>query len=662
MTLSTNITCASLNYQRLDDRAFFYLKQADLPVDGESLRLLRGKIGLEIDSLAVIKKCNSVMVLITYSDDLAQDYVRGRLLQAWDELSRHGVASLKREIKFHDNIDALKFIAECAVGIHSVTVGDSQVLSQILEGLRNSLSIADKNIFEFIADWLVELAEECRHKTAIFKGNTSLERIASELVLQKIGKEKLAVLCGYGKSGKLVAKILNQENGLSIHIVNRTEVLLKETDLGDNSSYSSFGSFQDSKGIGAVIIAVDNTESTDKLVSELLGKIADKSILFVDLSTPPILKGKVEKFVDISVLSVIADQALGARKDSVNKARKIIEDSLKYIVSRTNSYFATLYVNAQKNVAVPLRDEKREKLIRERSEMFRHVRSRLTEEGYLEVITPFIVGVSTDPPKVDRGGTIDIDWMNGARAFLRQSNQIYKQIYVAGGIERVYEIGPFWRRETSQSYRHLQESIGLDVEIQNPRDLRQLYGLACGLIKSTNDYLVEKCRLSNRLNIPSADKIPVLTYHEAVEFLRENSNPVTRGEDFGLVSEAKLGQLIKKKYDSDIFVIKDYPDTIKKFYTKQKEGGLTETFDVIVGGWELVSGAIRQTDGNLIRRSMQLSDINPSDYEFYINIIDGAPEHGGFCLGLDRLLAKILNMEMVSDAVPFPRTYRRLIP
>jgi aspartyl/asparaginyl-tRNA synthetase len=59
---------------------------------------------------------------------------------------------------------------------------------------------------------------------------------------------------------------------------------------------------------------------------------------------------------------------------------------------------------------------------------------------------------------------------------------------------------------------------------------------------------------------------------------------------------------------------------------------------------------------------MQLSDINPSDYEFYINLVDGAPEHGGFCLGLDRLLAKILDKEMVSDAVPFPRTYKRLIP
>lgn len=660
--LSTNITCVSLNYQRLDERAISNLKQADLSTDEKDLLLLHEKVGLEIDALAVIKKCNALMVLISYSDDLAQDYVRGRLLHAWDELSHQGITRLKRDIKFYDNADALKFMAECAVGVHSVTVGDSQVLSQVLEGFRNNVSVTGKSVFGFVADWLTELAEECRHRTDIFKGNTSLERIASEQLLQRVSKDKITVLVGYGKSGKLVAKVLNQENGTPVHIVNRTEVSLKESSLGDNSSYSSFESFQNSKDIGAVVIAVDNTEATTKLVSDLVQKITSKEVFFIDLSTPPTLKGKVDEFVDICSLSSIADQTIGARKDSVSKARKIIEEKLKDIIVRINYHFAARYVDDQKSNAVPVRDEERGKLIRERGEMFKFIRSQLDDEKFLEVITPFIVGISTDPPKVDKGGTIDVDWMNGARAFLRQSNQIYKQIYVAGGIEKIYEIGPFWRKETSESYRHLQESIGLDVEMQNPQNLQNLHELACKLIKNTNDYLVEKCQLTKHLLIPAIDKIPVLTYHEAVGLLRENGNPVTRGEDFGLVSEAKLGQLIKKKYDSDILVIKDYPDTIKKFYTKQKEAGLTETFDVIVDGWELVSGAIRQTDGGLIRKSMQLLDISPLGYEFYINIVDGAPEHGGFCLGLDRLLAKILDKEIISDAVPFPRTYKRLIP
>lgn len=100
----------------------------------------------------------------------------------------------------------------------------------------------------------------------------------------------------------------------------------------------------------------------------------------------------------------------------------------------------------------------------------------------------------------------------------------------------------------------------------------------------------------------------------------------------------------------------------EKFYTKNKQGGLTETFDIILDGWELVSGAIRQTDGDKIKRSMLLSGINANDYDFYISIIDGSIEHGGFCMGFDRLIAKILGKEMIADAVPFPGTYNKLIP
>lgn len=663
MNLSVNLICVSLNYQRLDERAINNLNQADLPTSKEFLQTLKAKIGFEIDSITIIKKCNALMILVSFSDTLSQDFVRGRILHSWDELSHNGIADIKRDIKFYENVEALKFLAECAIGIHSVTTGDSQVLSQISEGLRNRISVSiGKSTFDFVDDWLKSLADECRHKTEIFKGNTSLERIASELAIQKYSKESATILIGYGKSGKLIAKILNEENDLPVHIINRSPISLNINSLSSKISYSQLNSDFVPENVGTVLIAVTNTPETNEMISKILNKIKDNNVTFIDLSTPPILNGKVSNFTDISMLSNISAKTICDRKDAVNKARKLIEQHVKSIVDRINSYYGTMFVTAQKNVVIPVKDLEREVLINKRGEMFKYIRKYLDTENFIETITPFIVGISTDPPKVDRGGTINVDWTNGASAFLRQSNQIYKQIYVSSGIERIYEIGPFWRKEVSESYRHLQESIGLDIEMQNPDNLSDLYQLACTIIKGTNEHLISKFNLTNHLQIPAVKDVPVLTYNEAVELLRKNGHPVTRGEDFGLVSEAKLGQLIKKSHCSDVLVIIDYPDTIKKFYTKQKEGGLTETFDIIVDGWELVSGAIRQTDGDLIRKSMMLSDINASDYEFYIGIVDGAPDHGGFCLGLDRLLAKIIDKEMVSDAVPFPRTYGRLIP
>lgn len=663
MTLSNKIICAALNYQRLDEKALSNLQLADLKNDSEFLNQFKNDIGLNIDSIAVIKKCNAVMLLISYQDDLSFEYLRGRMLSTWDSHAHGGIMSLIRDIKFYDEINAIKFLGECAVGIHSVTIGDSQVLSQIAEGLKSGIHGAGSP-FVFIADWLNELANECKLKTSIFEGNTSLERIASELVVKNIPEGKKSVLIGYGKSGNLVAKILNVENALPLHIVNRTIIDVPKENLNETSvQYSSFADFKSSEDITCIIIALDNNAATNRVVGGLLNKIDDLNrIFFVDLSTPSLLAGKVSSFIGIEKLSEIAENNVGARKNEISKAKSIIDKKIDVFVDQINRNVAKLYINQQRQSNFKKLDKDKLDLVSQRSKMYKIIRNYLDDQKFLEVTTPYIVGLSTDPPKVDKGGTINVDWMNGAPAFLRQSNQIYKQILVASGLEKIYEIGPFWRKETSESYRHLQESIGLDIELKNPKNLENLYYLACQIIKKTNDDLIKTFSLTSHLVLPEIDKIPVLTYCEAVKLLQENGNPVTMGDDLGLVSEAKLGQLIKSRNASDIFIIKDYPDTIKKFYTKNKSGGLTETFDIIVDGWELVSGAVRQTDGEQIKKSMLLSGINISDYEFYISIVDKAVDHGGFCLGLDRLIAKILAKEMISDAVPFPRTYKRLIP
>ena len=663
MTLSSKIICATLNYQRLDGKTLNNLKSANLKNNSDFLERFKDGLGIEIDSIAVIEKCNAVMLLVSYQDELSFEYVRGRMLSTWDHCAHGGIMAFIKDIKFYEGIDAVKYLGECAVGINSVTIGDSQVLSQIVEGLLSG-SYGDGNPFKFIADWLNEIVNECKLKTNIFEGNTSLERIASELVVKNISAGKQAVLIGFGKSGKLVAKILNRENSLPLCIVNRSTIDIQKENLDEASvRYSSFEDFKLPDNVGCVIIAIDNNVETDNAVANLLRKINDtQKILFVDLSTPSLLIGKVSDFIGIKKLSEIAEKNVGARKNEISKARAIISKKVDIVVDQINKGIAKLYITKQRQINFKKLDKSKLDLVSQRSKMCRIIRNYLDEKDFIEVTTPYIVGISTDPPKVDKGGAINVEWMNGATAFLRQSNQIYKQILVASGLEKVYEIGPFWRKETSESYRHLQESIGLDIELKNPESLENLYNFACRIIKKVNDDLVGTFGFGSHLILPEINEIPVLTYHEAVKLLQENGNPVTMGDDLGLVSEAKLGQLIKSKYHSDIFIIKDYPDTIKKFYTKNKQGGLTETFDIIVDGWELVSGAVRQTDGEQIKKSMLLSGIDVSNYEFYISIVDRAVDHGGFCIGLDRLIAKIMHMEMVSDAVPFPRTYKRLIP
>lgn len=418
MILFTNIFAAVLNYQSIDDRALNNLKCAELSNDEVDLHKLRQELGFEIDSVAIIKKCNAIMVIVAYCDDLSFDYVKGRLLHSWDKLSKDGISQLKRDIKFYENIEALRFMAECAVGVHSVTIGDSQVLSQISDGLRKSLP-SSKNPFGLIAEWIGVIAEECRLKTGIFNGNTSLERIASDFIVQQIGKNKKIMLVGYGKSGKLIAKILNRENDRSLLIINRTPVNLKEDELKENVIYSSFDSFFPVvlKDIGAIVIAIDNTIETDKLIKTLVDKISEADVIFIDLSTPSLLSGKIKKFIGIDVLSEISQKTIGTRKDAVSKVRGLIGQQISIIADRINATIAANYILEQRTHRFSL-DSEKNNLIKIRGEMFQFLRKFLAQSEFLEVITPSIVGISTDPPKVDKGGTIDVDWMNGAWGFL----------------------------------------------------------------------------------------------------------------------------------------------------------------------------------------------------------------------------------------------------
>ena len=417
-----------------------------------------------------------------------------------------------------------------------------------------------------------------------------------------------------------------------------------------------------------VIFAIDSNEETRNYVNRLLQyleKMSHKPKLLIDLATPPIVKAVADvTVVTIEDLSQEAGKNIDKRSSEINKVRNIIDNQLDLIIGNLEREIGKKLLNEQKIGVSCKLDAEKLRLLNVRNDGYKSIRSQLDQAGFIEVTTPYIVGISTDPPKIDKGGAIDVAWHGGSKAFLRQSNQLYKQMIIASGLSKIYEVGPFWRAETFQSYRHLQESIGLDVEFSEPKNLEEVYSLAYSVILNVKEAIFRNYELNvyKDISLPDVNSIPVITYMEAINVLNSRGYSIALGEDLGLIGEAKLGQIIKRERDSDVFVVRDYPDTIKKFYTKKKEGGLTETFDIILCGWELVSGAVRETDRSVIEKSMCLSGIDTNNYNFYLSVVDGAVPHGGFCLGIDRLIAKLLDLEMVSEAVAFPRTFKNLIP
>ncbi|HUD44222.1 MAG TPA: amino acid--tRNA ligase-related protein [Patescibacteria group bacterium] len=667
--LSIKISCVSLNFKKLDKNSLEILKSASFSDAKFIIEKFKKKLGFDIEQLAIIQKCNAIIIFIVYDQNISFDFLKSRIFDVWDELSIGGIVDYLNQIVFYEDELAIKYIAECALGLHSVVVGDSQVFSQVSNAIQLAAQNQNSNpTLSVLFNWLRILLEEVKEKTAIFSGNTSLERIAVEKLNVLVEKEAKICILGLGMSGSLLVKILLEEYGYDVIVANRSEnkisdILVKYPKLKIVDLFD-FQKIIDSK---VIIFALDNNKETVNYFNDLGEKIISSHTpkIVIDLSTPSVSKKQqLDKIIviDIEDLSKEANKTIKERSSEVNKVHQIIgrnfslfSDKLKTEIGKTDTENEKTFIPQKLSPQIV-------NIMKIRSKALFCIRNYLVAHNFYEINTPYIVGVSTDPPKVDKGGAIEVVWSGGKKAFLRQSNQLYKQMVVVSGIEKVFEIGPFWRAESEKTFRHLVESIGLDVEFSSPKSLNEVLILAYSIIFEVYKDFKNTNLTSFEISLPEPEKLPVITYMEAIDLLNKNGFPFNYGIDLGIIGEAKLGEIMRKKNHSDVFAIINYPSSVKKFYTKQSALSLTETFDIIVGGWELVSGALREVDRKKIEHSMKLSGLNPTDYNFYLSIVDNAVEHGGFGLGIDRLIARLLDINVVSGAVPFPRTFDQLIP
>ncbi len=667
-SLPINIRCVSLNFQDLTEKKMSILSDAYLENSEEQINRFKKNLGFLVEQIAIVHKCNAIMLVFVYYQDLSDEYFRGRVLEVWDKFSRNGITKHLKYIKFFSNKTALIYLAECVLGLHSVVIGDTQVFSQIDDSIRKASQIQGNNpTFKVLVAWLSNVSREVKLKTMLLRGNTSLERIACSIVDSRINKKDKVCLLGLGKSGKLIAKILSEELKCDLMASDIDSEVLKEMAQRHPIKTIDFYDFSSISKASAIILAITPNPETTKYCQELIGHIKDPQLkVIIDMASPAILEWKKmfgDKAFTLEHLSSESKKVVENRLAEVNKAHEIINELYNSFLGVLQKEINEIKVKEQKSHVSPKLNKKQINLFKARNHACIAVRKYLSDLGFIEINTPYIVGISTDPPKVDKGSAINVLWPNGSSAFLRQSNQIYKQLVVASGLPKIFEIGPFWRLETEETFRHLQETIGIDVEYSNPKELSEIFGLAYSIISQVAKHLHDFGYINiHNLNLPDIDNVPILEYSEAIEKLNAKGCSISYGKDLGLIGEAKLGQIIKNETASDIIIVEHYPDTIKKFYTKKIANGLTETFDIIFSGWEIASGAIRETDRGNIEKSMQLSGVNVKDYDFYLSAIDGAVPHGGFCLGFDRLMAKLFNLEMVHDAVVFPRTYKRLIP
>ena len=280
----------------------------------------------------------------------------------------------------------------------------------------------------------------------------------------------------------------------------------------------------------------------------------------------------------------------------------------------------------------------------------------LSREGFEQIRTPCIIAEASE------GGSevFPIRYFE-REAYLAQSPQLYKQMAIVGGMERVFMIMPVFRAEKSNTVSHINEITQMDIEMAfatHEDVIKVLIDTVNGILQAVKDRNADDLeRLGVDLEIPDAK---IVTYKEAVEILRGLGSPIEAGQDLSRDDERRLYEEL-----GEAVVVKEFPTDIRAFYSMPKEGNpeISNSFDYIYRGIEICSGAQRIHKPEMLIEAIERKGLKPKDFEFYINAFRyGAPPHAGWSIGLERLAMQITGMKNIRECALFPRDRKRLTP
>ncbi|HLD39587.1 MAG TPA: aspartate--tRNA(Asn) ligase [Candidatus Nanoarchaeia archaeon] len=309
------------------------------------------------------------------------------------------------------------------------------------------------------------------------------------------------------------------------------------------------------------------------------------------------------------------------------------------------------------------RNLKKQAIFKVRGKIVKILTNFLDNKGFTNINTPKITAVG-----VESGAELFVLDYFGKPAYLAQSPQIYKQMFVVGGFERVYEIGPVFRAEKSHTTRHLTEFTGVDFEMGFIKDYNDVMDLIEEMFVNLMSNLSEEAAaelktLGVELVVPK--KIPRITMDEAKKLLAKKGKKYKDDEDLDPEGEKMLGELVKEKYGSEFVFLTLFPWAVKPFYQMKAEGkaDVTKSFDLLFNGVEVCSGSQREHRYEILKKQAKAKGLDLDKMTEYGEIFQfGAPPHGGAGFGLDRITHKLLGLDNIREAVLLPRDPERTKP
>ncbi len=313
---------------------------------------------------------------------------------------------------------------------------------------------------------------------------------------------------------------------------------------------------------------------------------------------------------------------------------------------------------------VDLRNDYNSLIFKIQSDMVKYLREFLYEKEFTEIHTPKLIGTASE----SGSEVFEVKYFD-RKAYLAQSPQFYKQMAMAAGFERIFEVGPVFRAENSNTNRHTTEFTGFDLEfsfINSFEDVMELEEeLLTNMLTKLHDKYADiiKETYGKEVIVPKT-KFPRIKLADLYKELEERYGyKVSDETKLDLTTEAeKLSyKYAMEVYNSEFIFVTDYPKDKRAFYHMRKDG-VTQGYDLIWRGVEITTGAQREHRYDVLKKQAKEKGLD-EDVKFYLEFFKyGCPPHGGFGIGVDRLIMLLLGLPSIKEAMFIFRGPNRLNP
>ena len=314
---------------------------------------------------------------------------------------------------------------------------------------------------------------------------------------------------------------------------------------------------------------------------------------------------------------------------------------------------------------IDLRSEKNVLMFQIQSTMVRYMREYLYNEGFTEIHSPKLLGAASE----SGSEVFEVKYFD-RKAYLAQSPQFYKQMALASGFGKVFEVAPCFRAENSNTSRHATEFTSFDVEFAYINDFNDVMDLEANMLKyaleNTEKLYGDKIKeVFNQEIIVPKTPFPKMRLADIYKELEERYGyKVDKSEMNDLTTEAErlCYKLAKEKFDSEFLFVIDFPAEKRAFYHMRDENGILQGYDLIWRGVEITTGAQREHRYKEICKNAKEKGLG-EDVKFYLDFFKhGCPPHGGFAIGIDRLTMLLLDIPSVKETQFLFRGPNRIAP